>query len=602
MELHDIASAADSGLAPAPSWARVNTTMDMSLPEFLAALRELETRELAFLLVFYGGQIAAVLFVLRSALVMGARSFGIYHPDMYRLWPRTGMRSALWLWVKVSEAYERIALMGKRSTGGFASMLGVLVRLYRPGLVHVGRLCAYGFGLLQPVGLKVSRHLFMLAQTGAGKTTALITIISTWRGSVFLIDPKAQVTNALRQHDKSRRWIVIDPYQLSPIPSAGYNPFDSLKAAMQRHDESIAVLWAFRMGEALIITPAGSRSPFFTDAARGFLAGAILHVLSTHPESDHNLPAVRDLIVNGYRVYDDDGDEIETKDEERHELLYRMMGQNPAFEGTVGGAVSALKNASGETAGNVRSTLLEQTKWLDIPQARRVLRKSSIPLVNLKTRDDLVLAFTAPVLSVREELAPLSRLLTNMLSYDFQDEPRKKGQCLVVIDELPSQGHNATLEVTIPVARSQGQTVLGIAQNLELMRNAYPKTYNIFTGEADAVLWMGINHKETAEHLSALLGKRTLVEVDQYSEQRSYREVDVLSTDQVSRLLGPDSGNLIVTRAGGRALRLKNEPYFKALPVWAYAPDPDHGESWPRRITRSLFDRRSKSNDKRTEE
>ena len=46
---------------------------------------------------------------------------------------------------------------------------------------------------------------------------------------------------------------------------------------------------------------------------------------------------------------------------------------------------------------------------------------------------------------------------------------------------------------------------------------------------------------------------------------------------------------MIVTRAGGRALRLMNEPYFKALPVWAYDPDPDHREAFLRRVMRALL-------------
>ena len=191
--------------------------------------------------------------------------------------------------------------MGKRASGGFASVVGTLAYLYRPGKVLLGRAYAFGIGLLQPVGIKVSRHLFMYAMTGAGKTTLLISIMSTWTNSAFVIDPKSQITNALASHDW-RDWVVFDPYGISDFESASFNAFDCLKAAMERDGEDAAVLWALRIAQALIVTPPGSRSPFFTDTARGFLAGLILHVLTVHPESDHNLPFVRDLIVHGYHL------------------------------------------------------------------------------------------------------------------------------------------------------------------------------------------------------------------------------------------------------------------------------------------------------------
>jgi len=145
----------------------------------------------------------------------------------------------------------------------------------------------------------------------------------------------------------------------------------------------------------------------------------------------------------------------------------------------------------------------------------------------------------------------------------------------------------------LAVARSYGQTVLGISQNTDLMKKAYPKSWAMFSGEADAVYWMATNHEDTAQHLSRILGRKTLVQKDKYSGRKSYREVSVMDPDQVKRFLSPDSGHMIVTRAGGRALKLMNEPYYKALPVWKYAADPDHKETLLRRISRKFFERNS---------
>ena len=83
--------------------------------------------------------------------------------------------------------------MGNRATGGFANALETLTHLYKPDHVLLGRAFAWGVGLLQPIGIKVERHLFMYAMTGAGKTTALITILSTWPNSVLCIGHKSPI-------------------------------------------------------------------------------------------------------------------------------------------------------------------------------------------------------------------------------------------------------------------------------------------------------------------------------------------------------------------------------------------------------------------------
>ena len=562
----------------------------------LYAIGFLTNEEAISILISYVGFCLVALFAIRTVLILFSRKTGFYHPDYYRLWPRIPWRSLMIIWNDIRIWFERTFQMGNRATGGFSNALNTLTLLYKPGHILLGRAFAWGFGLLQPIGIKVKRHLFMYAMTGAGKTTALITILSTWFSSVFVIDPKAQITNALFEHDW-REWFVIDPYGISNAISAFFNAIDCIKIAMERDGKQAAVLWAMRIAQALVITPSGSRTPYFSDTARGFLVGVILHVISHHPEDEHNLPYIRSLLVNGYRVFDPQTGKEETTPEEAQQLLLRAMLNNPAFDGAIAGAAAALANASGETGGNIRSTLLEQTKWLDIPAVRYVLRSTSLPLSDLKTRKDVVFSLTAPVLSIREELAPLCRLLTNMTAYTFEYFRDKAGQCLIIVDELPSQGYNAIFEIILAVLRSYGGILLGISQNVELMKKTYPKSWATFSGEADAVFWMATNHDDTATYLSQILGKKSHVEKDNYSGRKAYREVAVMDADQVKRFLSPDSGNLIVTRAGMRALKLKNEPYFKALPVWKYAPDPDHKEAFWRRITRRAFDRKQKSID-----
>lgn len=558
------------------------------LQEIVTKLNNLTPKNIVIITAFYGVHVVAALFAARTVVTYLGRKFGLYNPTHFSFWPRVPWRPIYKIYSSVNNWYEKVFLIGKRgATGGFASTLSMFSLLFKSGHIHLGRAYGWGIGLLQPVGLSVSRHLFMLAMTGSGKSVCTNTIISTWDGSVILIDPKGSGTDALCEHD-SRQWFVFDPDGTSNQKSISINFFDCIKEAMERDGDDAAVLWATRIAEALVITPSGSKSAYFFDVSRQFLSGLILHVLTHHAEEDHNLPFLRDLIVHGYRVFDEKNKQL-TVGDEAHELLLKIMSKNPSFDGIIAGSISAMRSSSGETSGNVRSTLQGETQFLDLPNVRRKLMHSDISLSLLKTRNDIVLAFCASIYSLREELSRLSRLLINMIAYTFESVKSRKGVCLMVADELPSMGYNATLEVIIAVARSMGLLFLGISQNIELMKKVFPKSWKSFISEADACFHMGCNHPDNAQFLSSLLGKITIVEKDRYTGRKTYREVAVMEPEQLARFLNPNNDNLIVTRAGDRALKLKNDPHHKALSVRRYAADPDHKETFLRRISRFFF-------------
>jgi type IV secretory pathway TraG/TraD family ATPase VirD4 len=455
-------------------------------------------------------------------------------------------------------------------------------------MLHLGRATAWGIGLLQPVGIDIKRHFLFLAMNGSGKTTALITAVSEWKGSAFVIDPKAQIVNALADHDK-KIWFVLDP---SGISNAGkrinINFLDCIKEAIERNGEAAAALWASRLSEALIRTPSGSKSPFFYDVPRQFVAGLILHIMSTYEERCHNLVFLRHLIVHGFVIVDDDGKQVTP--EEAQQLLLLNMADNPAYGGVISGSAKAMMEAQSDTLGNLRATLLDQTKFIDSPNVQDVLINSDFSLADLKTHNDVVLAFTASIYSMQEELSSLSRLLTNMVAYTFESVQQKNGQCLAIVDELPSQGYNRTFETMLAVSRSMGLTLIAVSQNIELLKKHYPNSYKSFVGEADGVAWMGGNHEDNQKMLSYLLGVTTHPQKKR-GHQTQKPSIKVMDEEQVKRYLDPDSDRMIVTFAGRKSEQLRNDPHYKALSVFKYAVDPEFGDRFPRNITRWIVSR-----------
>jgi len=384
--------------------------------ETLLAITQIEPRELARLAilgVLYGAPLA---WVIRTVATTLLRSAGLSHPNHYRLWPRLPWRLVWVPVIRFKEWREEVFRMGRKATAGWVGLPAMLSMIYRPGTVLLGRGYAWGFGWLVPVGQKCSRHLFMVAMTGAGKTVFLTTLVALWRGSVFLIDPKNQVTRILRRRSK-KTWTVIDPFCLGGIPSASWNWFDEAYAAMEREGPQAAVRVAMKCAESLVITPSGDRSPFFPNSARGFAVSLLLFVLRYMPREKQNLITFRGLLSRGL-----DG-ETNNREEAVEFLLY-TMAECDDFGGVISNGAAALNNAGPETRGNVFATLREQTKWLDLPELHPVLTgESSFLSPELKTRSDLVVSLVAPVGAIREELAPFCRLLTNTIAHTFEVLP-----------------------------------------------------------------------------------------------------------------------------------------------------------------------------------
>lgn len=355
-------------------------------------------------------------FAARTAFTVLMRLFGLSHPNHYHRWPRFPWRS---LWIPVlrfKEWRDEVFRMGRKATGGFTSAAGMFSLMYSPGKVLLGRAYLWGFGLLQPVGTKVSRHAFMVAMTGVGKTVMLISQVALWRGSVFLIDPKAQVTNALRRVAR-KTWLVLDPFHLTDAATACWNWFDEVRAVMERNGTDAAVRMAMKCAASLVITPAGDRSPFFPNSARAFALSLLLFIIRYVPPERQNFLTFRALLNRGL-----DG---ETSDRgEAMDLLLYAMVECTDFGGAIANGAAALKNAGEETRGNVLATLRQQSSWLDLPELRPILTgKSSFVTSELKTRSDLVVALVAPVGAIRGELAPFCRLLVNGICHSFETTP-----------------------------------------------------------------------------------------------------------------------------------------------------------------------------------
>lgn len=541
--------------------------------------------------VFLAISILLISACIRTLWISIGRKYGLWNPENFHKWLWLPWRPLVRLWVRFTEWREEVMRMGSESTAGFVGFLAATTLVFKPDHVLLGRLRFMGITLLQPLGFKAERHLAMIAGTGAGKTTFLITLLGLHKGNAFVIDPKGQITKVIAnrrgQGGNGIRGLgmdvaVLDPYNTVPNhKSLSWNALNELTRVEQREGKNAVVKYSMKMAEAIV--PMEGDKPYFPKTAREFLQALILHVYTTEPPIQQNLVRVRELAARGYH---------EAVKNDPFGYMLQQMQSNNAYDGAIANAAASLAGA-GKSFGDILSTLRSALKFLDIPEVRDISRHSDFSLEDLKL-GNLNLFVCAPTNAIREELSNWFRLLT-VTSLDlFEKIPGNlENACLFAVDEMPSLGYIEAIETSAPVMRSYGVRLLAIAQDLEKLQKAYPKGWRGFIGNADAVYWMGTNENETASYLAEKIGEKTRHKkrgwIPFFRSTVTSETKSVLTPDQIRRVLDPRKQTMIVTRFGKRAIRVGTMPYYRELPVSFYEHDTEHKETEGRASTRSKY-------------
>ncbi|MFI4915345.1 MAG: type IV secretory system conjugative DNA transfer family protein [Phycisphaerales bacterium JB060] len=550
--------------------------------------------ELLLWLLFF----AVASFAIRTTWVVLGRIFGFYSPAHYRLFPRLPWRSFLYPAYKLFDIFRGGSSQAGRR--GFESFLETAWhRMYKPGHLFVGRLYARSSGIgirgvrllpdfsaLMPVGVESEQHVYMVAGTGSGKTTMLISMLALYPGNAFVVDPKGQMARALwRRRGKGgdgvigmgRDVAVLDPLETIPeVESASWNPFDDLARVQTEKGDTAAVLLAEKMARVLVPDASGKggdNAEFFRQASQNFLAGTMLHILASEPPERRRLTTLYGMVQRTTLA-----DPASATDEQlvaSLDFLVSQMDANDAFGGQVSGSTTLLKQAIQEgKIGGLLSEAQNRLKW--IKSVEHIAGRSTLDLRDLK-QGALTLFVCANVEDMSGTLAPWFRLLTTVAQQTFADEAIRKPRhsTLFVIDEMPSIGPVKVLENAAKVMRSYGIRLVTVTQTSNDIAKVYQEGASTFLTQSDVRIWISPGSKsDSGEADREYIAKKELGGlIDAYA---------------VRDLIGQKSGRVLVTRESGRPLLLSTVPYFGALPVCYYSPDPEHRERAARTLTRRL--------------
>ncbi|MFG6599823.1 MULTISPECIES: type IV secretory system conjugative DNA transfer family protein [unclassified Sulfitobacter] len=428
---------------------------------------------------------------------------------------------------------------------------------------HTGRLLRYDG----------PAHLITLAPTRAGKGvgTVIPNLLAAER-SVLVIDPKGE--NARIAGEARRRFgtvHVLDPFEVSGMPSAAYNPLDRLTPDSLDLGEDAASLT-----EALVMDPPGQvTEAHWNEEAKAILGGLIMFCVCHEDRERRTLATVREYL---------------TLPPEKLRALLELMQDSDAAGGLIARAANRFLGKADREAASVLSNAQRHTHFLDSSRIATVLSRSDFHFSDLRHRIASVFLVLPP-----NRMDAYSRWLRLLVSQALQDiardaeasvrplsglagaqggTQRLQTPTLFLLDEFAALGRLEAVERAMGLMAGYGLQLWPILQDMSQLKDLYGERAGTFIANAGVQQVFGVNDFETAKWLSQMIGQETAgFQTDSFkpgdgpSFSNNLTGRDLLTPDEIMQLR-PENQLLRVqgqATAVAQKLRYYADPEFKGL-------------------------------------
>lgn len=434
---------------------------------------------------------------------------------------------------------------------------------------HTGRLLRYDG----------PAHLLTLAPTRAGKGvgTVIPNLLLAER-SVLVIDPKGE--NARIAGEARERFgtvHVLDPFEVTGMASAAYNPLDRLTPDSLDLGEDAASL-----ADALVMDPPDQVSEaHWNEEAKAILSGLIMFCVCHEEKDRRSLATVREYL---------------TLPPDRLRALIDLMQDSDAAGGLIARAANRFAGKADREAASVLSSAQRHTHFLDSARIARCMARSDFAFSDLRHRTTTVFLVLPP-----NRLDTYSRWLRLLVSQALQDIARDAevsatlaqpqnasdggteglkasnptmGPALFLLDEFAALGRLEAIERAMGLMAGYGLQLWPILQDMSQLNALYGKRAGTFVANAGVQQVFGVNDLETAQWLSRMIGQETagyqtrnFKPGDVPSTSHNVTGRDLLTPDEIMQV-HPDNQLLRVQgqrTAVARKLRYYADPEFKGL-------------------------------------
>jgi type IV secretion system protein VirD4 len=418
--------------------------------------------------------------------------------------------------------YEPLGNAGSAIHGGHFLLLGE--QWNNPGFLHVRA---------------PRQHMLSIAPTRSGKGVSLIIPnLLTYRGSVLVIDPKGENAwiTADRRRALGQKTVIVDPWnEVNRIygSKAGieeksigrFNPLSILDPGSDEFVEDLAYL-----AHALIITES-AHQPYFDNAARELWAGLMAYVVENPAYAPYaSLELARKLLMKS-------NEELERTIQTAIDLgsdrvAAKKLGQFKDFK-----QLTSIMS--------VISSARTQTDFLDYPNLNQSMNSSDFSFDELCAGNVSIYLVLPP-----DKLQSCARWLRLMVSIAIRAVTRRGSQSplglpvLFMLDEFGTIGRLEAVAQAYGLMAGRGMILWAFAQDLNQLNHDYPKEWETFISNSQAITCFAVMDNFTAEYVSKKLGIKTIQQPNvstTYDALTSVSSSTTTSTQTMSRpLLHPD--------------------------------------------------------------
>lgn len=459
-------------------------------------------------------------------------------------------------------------------------------------------------------------HVIAFAPTRSGKGVGLvIPTLLAWQGSVLVHDIKGENWALTAGYRKSigQRCLKFAP-TLSDGSSCHFNPLDEIRVGTDKEvadTQNIATM---------IVDPDGKGlNDHWAKTGFALLVGTILHVLYAAEIKEKTLKSVGNLLSDPNVA---NVDEIfEHMKAYEHDQTgsrgWRDLQGNPTKTHPVvaQSAQEMLNKAENEKSGVISTAMSFLSLYRDPVVADNVahsdFRISDLMGDAKGERVSPVSLYLVVPPSDKDRLKPLIRLVLNQVVRRLTESMEFKGgrsvdgfqhRLLLMIDEFPSLGKLDIFAESLAYVAGYGMKMYLICQDTAQLYKEYTKDETIIPNCHVRVVYAP-NRLETAEWLSKILGKKTLVTENttfSYNGQfmpyqtgmsggLQYQGRELLTVEEVMALRGPTKdarGNItvpgaMITLIAGKSPVYGTQMLYFQDPVFldrAKIPSPDEAE------------------------
>ncbi|MGX5712571.1 type IV secretory system conjugative DNA transfer family protein [Sphingopyxis terrae subsp. ummariensis] len=339
----------------------------------------------------------------------------------------------------------------------------------------------------RPILLEGEGHLITIAPTGAGKGIGcVVPALLRHKGPAIVIDPKGEnaAITARRRRELGQQVIVLDPIGITSFPGDCLNPLDLIDPHSATAVDEAHVL----IDQLLAFT--NDRDKFWQGRARQLLVGALFHLLTDMPKSDHNLGRLRQ-IVNG-AAESNGALLVEALEGSRHPEA-RNTGQ-------------LFKISAPETLGGIVAFAQEAIDFLRGPSLQLATDRSSIDFDAITRGDPMTIYIVVPPHMLVSHGRLLRLWVGSLMTAIMRRRARPPLSTLFILDEAAQLGTFNELRQAVTLLRGYGLQTWSFWQDASQLEFLYPNDWQTMVNNSKVVQCFGANTMLAATTMSGLVG------------------------------------------------------------------------------------------------